>query len=269
MTEKLSKKYYYELKKSDKKNKKFVEIVCYFFRILLLSMLIISCFLLCSVVNPVLLSIFFALFLFSICLVFYTSTGENKPLVNIGINSFLILLLCGIITFVFILFKHYLYKDYYLKLDYVNNTITNLENDNVINNISFFYPSFKNSISHEDILEIEKGFHQDKKYFNLNLYDEQNNHFIMTNDFFKDKFYLKEIYFDKKDFSIKTVYCGKARRRGSHSFHKGIYTEIIYCDKTKREVFTLEKDIEVGHFNERLNQYQQIGTNKVKILEDL
>ena len=247
MTEECPEEYYYEFEKSNKKNKKFVtKIICYFFTILSLSILTIFCILLYSIVNSSLLGVFGGVFFSIICLVFCFSTIENKPLVNILTNTFLILLLCGIIIFVYISFKHYLYKDYYLKFDYVNNTVTNLENNNVVNNIGFFYPSFKNSISHEDIFEIEKGFHQDKKYFNLELYDEKNNHFIMTNDFFKDKFYLKEIYFDKKDFSIKT----------------------IYCDKARKEVFTLEKDMGAGSFYERLNQYKN-GTNKVKISEDI
>lgn len=68
----------------------------------------------------------------------------------------------------------------------------------------------------------------------------------MTKKYFGAKFYLKEIYFNKKDFSIKT----------------------IYCDEARKEVFTLEKNIEVGHFHERLNKYYN-GTNKIKVSEDI
>ena len=159
------------------------------------------------------------------------------------IIKFIVLLFIGSII---ISTSHYPDQDYNLKFDYVNNNIINLENDDVINNIGFFNPSFQNSIVHEDIFKIEKDFYNDKKYFNLRLYDEIGNHFIMTKKYFGSKFYLKEIYFDKKDSSIKTV----------------------YCDKAGKEVFTLEKDMEVGHFHERLNKYYN-GTNKIKVSEDI
>ena len=159
------------------------------------------------------------------------------------IIKFIVLLFIGSII---ISTSHYPDQDYNLKFDYVNNNIINLENDDVINNIGFFNPSFQNSIVHEDIFKIEKDFYNDKKYFNLRLYDEIGNHFIMTKKYFGAKFYLKEIYFNKKDSSIKTV----------------------YCDKAGKEVFTLEKDMEVGHFHERLNKYYN-GTNKIKVSEDI
>lgn len=162
--------------------------------------------------------------------------------------------LSTIIKFIVLLFissiiistSHYPDRDYNLKFDYVNNNIINLENNDVIDNIGFFNPSFRNSIVHEDIFKIEKDFYNDKKYFCLRLYDEIGNHFIMTKKYFGAKFYLKEIYFNKKDFSIKT----------------------IYCDKVGEEVFTLEKNMEVGNFYERLYKYYN-GINKIKVSEDI